>query len=84
MGKGVPFREAHHISGSCVALAESRGVALEDLSIEDFKGLSPLIGQDVYAALDYETAVMRRNGQGGTGPDSVERQIEALSAWLEK
>jgi argininosuccinate lyase len=80
--RGLPFREAHHAAGSAVALAESRGCGLEDLSLEDLRGFSPLIENDVFEALRHETAVARRSTPGGTGPDSVRRQISAVSAWL--
>lgn len=80
--RGLPFREAHHAAGSAVALAESRGCGLEDLSLEDLRGFSPLIENDVFEALRHETAVARRSTPGGTGPDSVRRQIFAVSAWL--
>ncbi len=83
VGKGVPFREAHRISGRSVALAESRGIALEELTLADFQAICPAIDGDVYAALDYGTAVSRRNVHGGTGPESVKRQLEVLKQWLE-
>ncbi len=82
VGKGVPFREAHHITGAAVALAEDNGKALEDLSVDEFRSVSELIGDDVYAVLDYEAAVARRKTQGGTGPGSVRAQLEELGAWL--
>ncbi|MGN1037855.1 MAG: argininosuccinate lyase, partial [Mailhella sp.] len=80
---GVPFREAHHISGRAVALAEDKGVGLENLTLEEFQTLSDRIESDVFTALDYDTAVARRNVPGGTGPDSVARQISTLHSWLE-
>jgi len=82
VGKGIPFREAHRISGSAVALAESRGAGLEDLSLEDLRSLSPVVGDDVYAVLDYRNAVERRNTHGGTGPKAVEEQLESMRSWL--
>ena len=80
--KGLPFREAHHAAGAAVALAEKKGCGLEDLSLAELKGFSPLIEADVFEALRFETAVARRNAPGGTGPDSVARQIEDLRIWL--
>ena len=80
--KGMPFREAHHVSGRSVALAEEKGCGLEDLSLEELRGLSELIDEDVFVALDYDTAVARRNVPGGTGPQSVARQLENIKAWL--
>ena len=80
--KGMPFREAHHVSGRSVALAEEKGCGLEDLSLEELRGLSELIDEDVFVALDYDTAVARRNVPGGTGPQSVARQLENIKLWL--
>ena len=82
VGKGIPFREAHHITGKAVALAEERGVRLEELPLADLDTLCDRIGQDVYAVLDYDAAVARRNAPGGTGPASVAAQMEKLERWL--
>lgn len=81
-GKGVPFREAHHAAGQAVALAERLGRGLEELSLQELQGVSPQIGQDVYAVLDCAAAVRRRETPGGTGPQAVERQMEQLRRWL--
>jgi argininosuccinate lyase len=80
--KGVPFREAHHITGAAVAYAEGKGVGLEDLDLEELKRFSGEIGEDVYAVLDYSAAIRRRITPGGTGPESVAAQIKALREWL--
>ena len=64
------------------ALAEEKGCGLEDLSLEELRGLSELIDEDVFVALDYDTAVARRNVPGGTGPQSVARQLENIKLWL--
>ena len=80
--RGMPFREAHHVTGRAVALAEEKGTGLEALSLDELRSLSPLIEEDVYAVLDYDTAVRRRNTPGGTGPEPVSFQMEALDAWL--
>ena len=82
VGKGLPFREAHHATGQAVALAEERGLALEDLELETLQTLCPLIGRDVYAVLDFEQAVARRETSGGTGPGSIRRQLADLAVWL--
>ncbi|MBG0789155.1 MAG: argininosuccinate lyase [Desulfovibrionaceae bacterium] len=80
--KGVPFREAHHITGEAVAYAEKKGVGLEDLDISELKRFSDEIEEDVFGVLDYAASVRRRTSPGGTGPDSVAGQIEALKQWL--
>ena len=86
--KGIPFRESHHITGRAVAMAEERGVGLEDLTLNDFnmlcKDYSIEITDEVYVYLDYYTAVKRRNVSGGTGPISVKNQLDELKNWLEK
>jgi argininosuccinate lyase len=79
--KGLPFREAHHVAGAAVALAEQKGVGLEELAIEDFTGLSPLIEADVYAVLSYDACVARRTTPGGTSAQSVLAQLAELAAW---
>ncbi len=80
--KGIPFRQAHHITGAAVAFAEERGVGLEDLSLDELRHFSPDIAEDVFAVLDYENAVARRKMPGGTGPESVRMQCRALRDWL--
>jgi argininosuccinate lyase len=81
--KGVPFREAHHITGAAVAYAEGKGVGLEDLELSELKRFSGEIGEDVYGVLDYGAAIERRITPGGTGPASVAAQIGALREWLD-
>ena len=80
--KGVPFREAHHITGAAVAYAEGKGVGLEDLDLSELQRFSGKIGADVYSVLDYSAAIRRRITPGGTGPESVAAQITALREWL--
>ena len=80
--KGIPFREAHHITGSAVALAEGKNLSLEALPLDALQGLCDRIGPDVFDVLEYRAAVARRNAPGGTGPLSVVRQLEKMKAWL--
>ena len=82
VGKGIPFRQAHHITGNIVAYAEKKGVGLEDLTIQEFKQFSEEIEDDVYMALDFKQAVGRRETPGGTGPQSVYRQIKWARDWI--
>ncbi len=80
--KGTPFRHAHHVTGKAVAYAEKKGLGLEDLGLDELRVFSDEISQDIFEVLDYNNAVRRRNSPGGTGPESVARQIERLEAWL--
>lgn len=82
VGRGLPFREAHHVTGQAVAAAEREGKGLEDLTLPELQALEPRIDSDVYAVLDYAAAVRRRETLGGTGPRSVARQLEQLELWL--
>ncbi|WP_319543556.1 argininosuccinate lyase [uncultured Pseudodesulfovibrio sp.] len=81
--KGMPFREAHHITGAVVAHAEQKGVGIEDLELAELRKFSGDIGEDVYDVLDYAVAIERRTSPGGTGPESVAHQIDTLKVWLE-
>jgi argininosuccinate lyase len=81
-GKGIPFRDAHRMAGEAVALAEKLGRGLEELELEDLRGICGSIDDGVYAVLEYESAVRRRQGRGGTGPASVRAQFASLREWL--
>ena len=83
VGKGIPFREAHHLTGTAVALAEKQGKGLEELGLAELQAISAVIADDVFTVLDMKNAVARRNTPGGTGPESVARQMAAVRAWLE-
>jgi len=80
--RGMPFRQAHHVTGQAVAYAEKKGLGLEELDLEELQGFSGKIGKDIFEVLDYRQAVKRRKTPGGTGPESVALQIEKLTAWL--
>ena len=73
----------HHISGRAVALAESRKCQLNDLSLQDYQGLSDKFSDDIHAVFDFEASVERRESIGGTSRKMVERQISVLRAALE-
>ncbi len=82
VGRGIPFREAHHLTGRAVALAEARGLGLENLSLEDYQGISPLIEEGVYKVLEFAAAVARRESRGGTGPASIAAQLNKFEDFL--
>ena len=73
--KGVPFREAHGIVGSAVRYCIEKGKKLEELSIEEFKGFSEKISDDVYDSITIEQCVERRNSIGGTSSASTDEQM---------
>ncbi|PHQ66772.1 MAG: argininosuccinate lyase [Paracoccus sp.] len=78
---GLPFREAHHATGSLVALAEGKGCDLDELSLAEMQSVNPAINQSVYSVLGVHNSVASRQSYGGTAPDQVRAQI---SRWKEK
>jgi argininosuccinate lyase len=74
--KGIPFREAHQITGKAVLYAEEKRKKLEDLSLEELQSFSPVIGKDVFDYIRIENAVNRRNSIGGTSRQQVVEQIK--------
>lgn len=80
--RGVPFRDAHEISGSCVRIAEGRGVELADLSDEELASASPFLTGEVREVLSVAGSVSARLGKGGTAPVRVAEQLEAAEGAL--
>ena len=73
---GIPFRDAHHITGAAVKLAEGKGVDLAQLELPDLQKLEARINADVYKVLTPEASCASRQSYGGTAPDQVRRQIQ--------
>jgi argininosuccinate lyase len=71
----LPFREAHHVTGTLVAMAESKGCDLPDLSITELKSVHDGITQEVYSVLGVENSVRSRMSYGGTSPVRVAEQV---------
>lgn len=93
--KGLPFRQAHAVVGSAVHYCLEHHKVLLDLSMEEFRSMSPLFEEDIKEALSIENCVKNRESYGGTGPKSVERQQthaekaiasmkEAMDAWKQE
>ena len=76
----LPFRNAHHVTGRLVALAESRGVDLAGLSLADMQAVEAGITDDVFSVLTVEASVASRTSHGGTAPSNVAREA---ARWLE-
>ena len=80
----MPFREAHHVTGRLVRLAEEKGCGLEDLSMEEMGAVETGITADVFDVLGVENSVKSRTSFGGTAPDTVRRAAaEARRRFLE-
>ena len=80
--KGITFREAHEIVGKMVLSVIDKGKELKDLTLDEIKGFSRQIGQDVYEWLDPFKSPGRRNSPGGTGPERVRIEIESAKKEL--
>ncbi|MED6267476.1 hypothetical protein CHARACLAT_012664 [Characodon lateralis] len=80
--KGVPFREAHGLSGKAVFTAECKNVSLNQLTEADLAAVSPLFGSDVSSVWDYRSSVEQYSAPGGTAKSSVTAQVEHLRNWL--
>ncbi|MEW6552940.1 MAG: argininosuccinate lyase [Actinomycetota bacterium] len=80
--KGVPFLRAHESVGRLVRVCLERGIRLEELPLQDFAEVEPLIGEDVYAHLSLEACVQARDIPGGTAPVQVEKALSEARNWL--
>ena len=74
---GLPFRQAHHITGSLVAMAEKKGGDLDGLTLEEMQTIEPLITDDVFNVLSVDKSVASRVSFGGTAPSEVLKQVES-------
>ncbi len=73
---GVPFRDAHGIVGQLVLFCLDKGIALDDMTLEEFKAISPVFESDIYEAISMKTCVEKRMTVGAPGPDAM-RQVLA-------
>ncbi|KQT01751.1 MULTISPECIES: argininosuccinate lyase [unclassified Rhizobium] len=72
---GLPFRDAHHVTGHAVALAEKKGCELSELTLEELQALNPAITEKIFDVLTVEASVASRQSFGGTAPNEVRKQI---------
>lgn len=82
--QGIPFSEAHDISGALVQFCESRGLDYGDLTDEQFVSVDPRLTPDVRGVLTIEAALEAHSGFGGTAPARVEEQLTRLRARLDQ
>ena len=78
---GLPFRQAHHVTGALVAKAEARNVGLHELALAEMQEVEPRITDDVYSVLTVDSSVRSRKSLGGTAPDNVLAEAER---WLKQ
>jgi argininosuccinate lyase len=81
---GMPFREAHHVTGRLVAMAEQKGVDLNGLMLEDMQTVEPRIKAQVFGVLTVDASVASRTSFGGTAPENVRREARRWRGLLDK
>ena len=81
---GLPFREAHHVTGRIVAAAEARGVGLDELPLAAMQAVELRVTEAVFSVLSVESSVRSRSSYGGTAPQNVRKMSKAWIKRLEK
>ncbi|MEO0545172.1 MAG: argininosuccinate lyase [Pseudomonadota bacterium] len=81
---GIPFRDAHHVTGRAVALASERGIGLEKLPLEDLQAIHADITNDIYSVLTPKKSAASRTSFGGTAPSEVRKQVRIWRKRLAK
>ncbi|MDE5854872.1 MAG: argininosuccinate lyase [Ruminococcus sp.] len=82
--KGMPFRDAYKITGTLVAICIEKNLTLETLSLDEYKKMTDLFGDDVYDAISLDTCVRERKSYGAPSPESVRKQIQEAEDYLSK
>lgn len=81
---GVAFRDAHGIVGQLVLYCISKNIALDDMSLEEFKAISPVFEEDIYDAISLETCVSKRNTIGAPGMEAMKKVIAINEEFLKE
>ena len=81
---GLPFRDAHHVTGEIVGLAEKAGLSLDQLPLSVMQGVEGRITNDVFSVLSVEKSVSSRKSYGGTAPQNVRKMAQNWIKRLEK
>ncbi len=81
---GLPFREAHHVTGTIVKKAETKGVPLDEISLAEMQAVEPRITKEVFSVLSVDASVRSRTSYGGTAPQNVRKMARRWIKRLEK
>ncbi|MBH1940673.1 argininosuccinate lyase [Mobilitalea sibirica] len=84
VNKGVAFRDAHGIVGQLVLTCIEKNISLDEMSLEDYKNISPVFEEDIYEAISLTTCVNKRNTIGAPGLDAMNKIIQLNDAYLEQ
>ena len=79
---GVPFRDAHSIIGKVVLYCIDRGIAIDDMTLEELQAISPVFEEDIYEAISMDTCVNKRLTVGAPGKEAMEKSIESYKKYL--
>ena len=80
--KGVPFRDAHGIVGQLVLHCLDKGIALDDMTLDEYKAISPVFENDIYDAISLKTCVEKRLTLGAPGPDVMKKVIALYDEYM--
>jgi len=80
--KGIPFREAHHITGQVVQLASKSNRKLSEITIQEYRSIHNIFDNDIYHVFNFEQSVAIRKTPGGTAPRAVQEQIIHAKEWI--
>lgn len=83
VNKGIPFRDAHSIIGQLVLTCIDKGISLDELSLEEYKSISPVFDEDIYEAISLTTCVNKRNTIGAPGKEAMEKVINIYEEYLQ-
>ncbi|MBQ9885408.1 MAG: argininosuccinate lyase [Lachnospiraceae bacterium] len=81
---GVPFRDSHGIVGQLVLYCIEKNISLDDMTLEEYKAISPVFEEDIYDAISLKTCVEKRTTIGAPGPDAMKKVIEICREYLSK
>ena len=81
---GVPFRDAHTIVGKLVLFCLEKDIALDDMTLDEYKAISPVFEEDIYDAISLKTCVSKRNTIGAPGPDAMNAVIKMHKEYLKE
>lgn len=82
VGHGVPFRDAHGIVGRLVLYCIGKGIALDDMTLDEYKAISPVFEEDIYDAISIKTCIEKRNTIGAPGPEAMTKVLAINEEWL--
>lgn len=82
--KGIPFRDAHTITGRLVLKCIEKNIALDALPLQDFQAASPAFSEDIYEAISLKTCVEKRNTAGAPGMEAMRKVIEENKSYLDR